>query len=203
MTDPRALDKHILRSHMREIRAEAAARDPDAADKLCARFPKRLFDRFGPVVAGYCPIQDELDVRPLLNRLRGMGGRTLLPRIEGDGAMSFRVWKPDDPLVKGPLGVLQPASDAPESRPGLVLAPLLAFDARGHRLGYGKGYYDRAIRAIRSEGHCFYVGVAYAAQQADIVPVEAHDAPLDWVETPDQSIPLFLARAARQGQSPA
>ena len=76
-----------------------------------------------------------------------------------------------------------------------MLAPLLAFDARGRRLGYGKGHYDRAVSQLRATGRVFYLGLAYAQQQVDAVPVAGHDLLLDWVETPLNSIPLFLGRA--------
>jgi 5-formyltetrahydrofolate cyclo-ligase len=73
-----------------EIRAESAARDPDAATKLAARFPIKLFDRYGPVVAGTLAIGDELDAAPLLGRLAALGARIVLPRVEGNGEMTFR-----------------------------------------------------------------------------------------------------------------
>lgn len=186
--------KAILRGHMQEIRSEAAARDPDAADKLASRFPIKLFERYGPVVAGTLAIDDELDAAPLLARLAGKGARIVLPRVEADRTMTFRDASPDT-LEKGPFGLIQPSVRADIVRPNLVLAPLLAFDARGRRLGYGKGYYDRAVTQLRATGRVFYLGLAYAQQQVDAVPVEQHDLLLDWVETPLNSIPLFLGRA--------
>jgi 5-formyltetrahydrofolate cyclo-ligase len=189
-----AEQKAILRGHMQEIRAEAAARDPDAAERLAARFPIKLFERYGPVVSGYIAINDELDPAPLLARLKAKGATIVLPRLETWGPMTFRNADPAT-LEKGAFGLTQPSPAAPEIRPGLVLAPLLAFDARGARLGYGKGHYDKAIAHLRSTGRVFYLGLAYAAQQADVVPAERHDIPLDWVETPLNSVPLFLGRA--------
>ncbi len=189
-----AEQKAILRGHMQEIRAEAAARDPDAADKLAARFPIKLFERYGPVVAGTLAIGDELDAAPLLARLAGKGARIVLPRVEASGTMTFRDAAPAT-LEKGPFGLTQPSERAEIVRPNLVLAPLLAFDARGRRLGYGKGYYDRAVTQLRATGRVFYLGLSYAQQQVDAVPVEAHDLLLDWVETPLNSVPLFLGRA--------
>jgi 5-formyltetrahydrofolate cyclo-ligase len=179
---------------MREIRIEAAARDPDAADRLAARFPIKLFERYGPVVSGYLAINDELDPAPLLERLKAAGATIVLPRVEADGSMTFRDADPAT-LEKGPFSLVQPSLAAKEIRPGLVLTPMLAFDARGSRLGYGKGHYDRAMAALRATGRAFYLGLAYAQQQADVVPAEKHDIPLDWVETPLNSIPLFLGRA--------
>jgi 5-formyltetrahydrofolate cyclo-ligase len=192
--DEIAEQKAILRGHMREIRSEAAARDPDAAEKLAARFPIKLFERYGPVVAGTLAIGDELDVAPLLTRLAGRGARIVLPRVEGDGVMTFRDASPLT-LEKGPFGLTQPSAAAEIVRPNLVLAPLLAFDARGRRLGYGKGHYDRAVAQLRATGRVFYLGLAYAQQQVDAVPVTERDLLLDWVETPLNSIPLFLGRA--------
>lgn len=186
--------KAILRGHMAETRSEAAARDPDAAERLAARFPMKLFDRYGPVVAGTIAIGDELDADPLLSRLAGKGARIVLPRVEPDGQMTFRD-ATRATLEKGPFGLTQPSATAEIVRPNLVLAPLLAFDLRGRRLGYGKGYYDRAVTQLRATGRVFYLGLAYAQQQVDAVPVERHDILLDWVETPLNSIPLFLGQA--------
>ncbi|MDP3739688.1 MAG: 5-formyltetrahydrofolate cyclo-ligase [Hyphomonadaceae bacterium] len=186
--------KAILRGHMKEIRTEAAARDPDAAERLAARFPMKLYDRYGPVVAGYLAIGEELDPAPLLARLARQGARIVLPRIESDGAMTFRDSN-QATLEKGPFGLTQPSATAEIVRPNLVLTPLLAFDARGRRLGYGKGHYDRAIAALRSTGRVFYLGLAYAQQQVDVIPIDKHDLLLDWVETPLNSVPLFLGRA--------
>jgi 5-formyltetrahydrofolate cyclo-ligase len=189
-----AEQKAILRDHMKEIRSEAAARDPDAAERLAARFPLKLFERYGPVVSGYLAIGDELDPAPLLARLESHGARTVLPRVESDGSMTFRDAK-GAKLEKGPYGLTQPGATTEMVRPNLVLTPLLAFDARGRRLGYGKGHYDRAISLLRSTGRVFYLGLAYAQQQADAVPIDKHDLLLDWVETPLNSVPLFLGRA--------
>lgn len=179
---------------MKEIRSEAAARDPDAGERLAARFPIKLFERYGPVVSGYVVLNEELDPAPLLARLAGHGARIVLPRIESDGSMTFRDAK-GAKLEQGPFGLTQPPATAEIVRPNLVLTPLLAFDARGRRLGYGKGHYDRAIAALRSTGRVFYLGLAYAQQQADAIPIDKHDLLLDWVETPLNSIPLFLGRA--------
>lgn len=189
-----AEQKAILRGHMMEIRAEAAARDPDAGARLAARFPVKLYERYGPVVAGYLAVRDELDPAPLMSRLAGLGARIVLPRVESDGAMTFRD-AARATLEKGPFGLTQPAATAEMVRPNLVLAPLLGFDARGRRLGYGKGHYDRAVSALRATGRVFYLGLAYAQQQVDVIPVDRHDLLLDWVETPLNSVPLFLGRA--------
>lgn len=190
--------KAILRGHMMELRSEAAARDPDAAERLAARFPIKLFQRYGPVVSGYVAIGDELDPAPLLRRLEAEGASIVYPRIERGATLKQPMTFHTGGLASfepGPFSLLQPRADAPQLRPSLVLAPLLAFDLRGTRLGYGKGHYDRTLVHLRSEGRVFYLGLGYAQQQADAVPAAKHDIPLDWVETPLSSLPLFLGRA--------
>ncbi|KCZ94535.1 5-formyltetrahydrofolate cyclo-ligase [Hyphomonas johnsonii] len=187
-------DKTQLRHRMRTIRAEAAARDPDAAEKLADLFPMKLLDRYGPVVAGYVAINEEIDPKPLMERLMRAGAELCLPRIEDDGRMTWRLWTPGEPLERRPFGLSEPANDAPEAHPTLVLTPLLAFDGMGNRLGYGKGHYDTALTSLRSEGRAFACALAFAAQQIDSVPAEPHDQPLDWAVTPIGSVPLFMMR---------
>ncbi|MEO9971955.1 MAG: 5-formyltetrahydrofolate cyclo-ligase [Hyphomonadaceae bacterium] len=191
-------DKDILRKEMLDIRAEAAARDPDAAEKLADVFPMKLFERYGPVVAHYLPIRDELSPAPLMQRLSEAGAQAALPRLEDDGSMSFRFWQTGDALIEGKFGLLEPAESAPVAKPSLVLVPLLAFDAMGNRLGYGKGHYDRALASLREAGRAFACAVAYKAQMLDLIPSEPHDEPLDWAATERGSVPLFMMRASAE-----
>ncbi|MGA1342938.1 MAG: 5-formyltetrahydrofolate cyclo-ligase [Hyphomonas sp.] len=186
-------EKTNLRHRMRTLRAEAAARDPDAAERLAAIFPMKLLERYGPVVAAYVPIYEELDPMPLLDRLARAGAETCLPRMT-PGGISWRLWSPGEPLERRGVGLSEPPEDAPEARPTLVLTPLLAFDTLGNRLGYGRGHYDRALSALRAKGRAFACALAYAAQQIDRVPSEPHDEPLDWAVTPIGSVPLFMMR---------
>lgn len=189
-----ASDKTSLRHRMRTLRAEAAARDPDAADSLARIFPMKLLERFGPVVAGYVAINEEMDPLPLMQRLLKAGAETCLPRLESDGRMTWRQWAPGEPLERRPFGLSEPPAEAPELVPTLVLTPLLAFDALGNRLGYGKGHYDAALARLRTRGRAFACALAYPAQQIDRVPADAHDQPLDWAVTPTGSVPLFMMR---------
>lgn len=186
-------DKTNLRHRMRTLRAEAAARDPDAAERLAEIFPMKLLERYGPVISGYVAINEELDPFPLMERLARAGAETCLPRMEEDG-ISWRLWSPGEPLERRPFGLSEPPADAPEVTPTLVLTPLLAFDTMGNRLGYGRGHYDAALAKLRASGRAFACAVAYAAQQIDQVPVEPHDQPLDWAITPIGSVPLFMMR---------
>jgi 5-formyltetrahydrofolate cyclo-ligase len=193
--------KDILRKQLIEIREEAAARDPDAAEKLADVFPMKLLDRYGPVVASYSAMKDELSPDHLISRLKLAGATIALPRLNDNDTMDFRLWEPGEPLVKGCFGVMEPPATAPLATPSLVLVPLLGFDSQGTRLGYGKGYYDRALGALRENGRAFACAIAYKAQMLDDLPAEPHDQPLDWAVTEQGSVPLFMMRAMAETQA--
>ena len=96
----------------------------------------------------------------------------------------FREWSPGGSLVDGPFRTREPDSSSAEVTPDVLIAPLLAFDSRGYRLGYGGGYYDRTLRLFRQGArHCLAVGFAYSGQQVESLPVTETDERLDWVVT--------------------
>jgi 5-formyltetrahydrofolate cyclo-ligase len=138
----------------------------------------------GLVVSGYWPQPEELDCRPLLLALHRAGHPVGLPVIARRGEpLAFRLWQPERPLIAGTYGIAVPPDDAPVVVPALVLAPLLAFDAAGYRLGYGGGFYDRTLEKLAAGGNVVAVGVAYAAQEVPAVPRGPHDRRLDWIIT--------------------
>jgi len=190
-------DKAALRTEMKALRDELAARNPDAGEDIAERFPMRLLERYGPEVAGYLAIGSEVDALPLMRRLEKAGAELSLPRIEADGALSYRRWSPGEPLETGLFGLREPQPSAPDVSPTLILTPLLAFDGLGNRLGYGKGHYDRALGRLRQDGRAFACAVAYHGQMLDAVPAEPHDQPLDWAITEAGSVPLFMMRNMR------
>lgn len=176
-------DKPALRRHLRALRRELAAGRPDAADQAAAHLP---VDRLPPFasVAAYNPAGAEMDPLPACGRLTAMGALLALPVAETlDGALSFQAWTPGDPLVKDASGVLAPGPSAPSLRPDVVIAPLLAFDRRGGRLGQGGGHYDRTIANLRAAGPVFVLGLAYAGQELPEIPMEPHDQRLDAILT--------------------
>ncbi len=188
------IDKNALRDSAKKLREQAHASQKNAGQILADRFPEKLLERFGPVVSGYLAIGSEIDPSRLLQRLRLLGADICLPRVGANDQMDFRLIRSDDDLEAGPFGLTQPAAHTEIVSPTLVIAPLLAFDAAGNRLGYGKGHYDRALARLRETGRVFVCGVAYADQEVISIPVEDTDIPLDWVVTPDRSIPLFMSR---------
>ena len=134
-------------------------------------------------VAGYLPIRDEIDPRPALAALAGKGLAVCVPVIEGSGLpLRFVRWVPGSATGVGAFGVEVPLEGA-AAEPDLLLVPLLAFDPRGHRLGYGGGFYDRTIAALRARRTVVALGFAYAAQRVPLVPDSATDMRLDGIVT--------------------
>ena len=136
----------------------------------------------GAVVAGYWPIRDELDPRPLLHRLRELGHRLCLP-VVAQPHLLFREFGPGTDFEPAGFGTMAPGPQAPEVRPDVLLMPLSAFDGAGNRIGYGKGHYDTAIAALEMGGPLALIGLAFDAQAVEEVPSEAHDKPMDGILT--------------------
>lgn len=137
-------------------------------------------------IALYAALPGELDCLPLLERLAAQGFPTLLP-VAGQKAtpLKFLVWRPGDALVAGRFGLREPDPSALALAPRIVLAPLLAFDSRGGRLGFGGGYYDATLAHLRATGPVLAGGLAFSFQKIDEIPLEPHDARLDFVITED------------------
>lgn len=184
-----ALAKDVLR---REALARRDGLSPDERAALSAAFAGRLGQPAdlpfaaalaqGPVSV-FLPIRSEIDTRPLIHALHERGIPVALPVMRKPDLV-FRLWSPSQPLVKAAFGLLEPGPEAEELRPRLMLVPLAAFDRRGHRIGYGAGFYDRAIAGFDHDGlPLTTVGLAFACQEVDHVPAEPHDRRLDWILT--------------------
>jgi 5-formyltetrahydrofolate cyclo-ligase len=159
--------------------AERAA----AANALVDRIADLALPETACLVSGFWPIRDEIDVRPLMAAIAARGHRLALPVIGPNRHLSFREWTDGAPLVPAGFGTSEPGPDCPACDPAILLVPLVAFDRQGARLGYGKGHYDGAIRRLADLGPVRTIGVAFATQEVDEVPMEAHDRHLDAVLT--------------------
>jgi 5-formyltetrahydrofolate cyclo-ligase len=145
--------------------------------------------RAGSIVAGYSPIRSEIDPIPLMQHLAAQGARLALPvTIARDEPLMFRIWSPSDALVRGSLGIPEPAPEAPQLIPDILLVPLAAFDRAGHRIGYGAGHYDRTFAQLRAIKPFISVGVAFDTQEIEAIPMQPHDVALDYVLTETRTI---------------
>jgi 5-formyltetrahydrofolate cyclo-ligase len=161
-----------------------------AAEAIAAR-PFPLAIRPGMIVSGFSPLKTEINPMPLMRRLAEAGAQLALPVVAGRGhPLIMRAFAFGDTLASGQWGIREPKADAAEVVPDILLVPLLAFDRRGNRIGYGAGYYDMTIAKFRASKPVVAAGIAYAAQEVDTVPVTARDARLDLVLTEREVIDL-------------
>jgi 5-formyltetrahydrofolate cyclo-ligase len=169
----------------RQRRAAAATLGGMAAEAVAETLVRGFRLPAAGIVSGYWPLEDEFDPRPCMDRLAGLGHPLALPRVQGRcRPLAFHAWQPGDPLFAGPFGVMEPDAEAPVVSPRILLVPLLAFDRQGRRLGYGAGYYDMVLRDLRARTPApIAIGVAFAAQEVDEVPVGPRDQALDAVVT--------------------
>ncbi|KKC40945.1 hypothetical protein WH87_01960 [Devosia epidermidihirudinis] len=175
--------KAALRSQAHAIRAAIPQADRvDAAAAVAAAFFKDVAPAASDVVAAYWRIRDELDCQPILVRLMDNNHTVILPVVLGaEEPLDLRVWEQGEALYEAGFGTLAPSEQAPRAEPDLVIMPLLGFDKNGTRLGYGGGYYDRTLANLSKKPRL--IGLAFAAQELDEIPREAHDVPLDAVIT--------------------
>jgi 5-formyltetrahydrofolate cyclo-ligase len=177
-----------------ELRTAALAKRDALSDKQRAAAAKAVAKRglpfeiaAGSIVSGYSPIRSEIDPVPLMRALAEQGARLALPAVMARGkSLAFRAWSPNDRLMLGPLGILEPSPAAAEVVPDLMLVPLAAFDRLGHRIGYGAGHYDYTLAHLRKAKAIAAIGLAFAAQEIESVPALSHDVALDYVLTEKQ-----------------
>ena len=178
--------KRALRAISRERRSAARrAATADAGEAAADYFLTTIDPAPDCAISAYWPMGDEFDTRPLLNRLHHRGNPCALPVVAARGCpLVFRAWTPQTVLIPADFGTSVPPDSAAEVTPCVLIVPLLAFDRRGYRLGYGGGFYDRTLAHLRADGWpVLAVGIAFAAQRIDRVPTDATDQRLDWLVT--------------------
>ena len=180
------MDKQALR---RAIGEKKRALSADAIEMKSAQLAQTLFDtaayRRAKSLYAYVAFNQEVRTRPIIERAWADGKRVAVPKIV-DGEMRF-IWLESFGALapQGAFGILEPVADGPIADDGgaLVLVPGLAFDARGHRLGYGGGYYDRWL--AEHPGHPT-VALCYGFQRVEHIEAEAHDVAVDAVIADDR-----------------
>ena len=179
-------EKRKLREEMLRRRAALPATAMSQASQSVARhFADHPILAFVPSFAGYIAMRSEIDIIPVFDIMARYRKITALPAVTPQNNLIFRRWQRGDTLKRhATLSVEEPPATHESLIPSLVLVPLLAFDADGYRLGYGAGYYDRTITAMRQfETPPLFIGVAYGMQEVERIPTEPHDAPLDGILT--------------------
>lgn len=163
---------------MKERRTVLVRENPQAGEELARHF----FDSFrfpsSFIIGGYWPVGSELDLKPLLDQAITQGFQCALPCITPQGLL-FRLWKPPMLLEKGPFQICEPPATSALVFPDVLLVPLLAFDQRGHRLGYGQGYFDQFL----DRHPTLTIGIGFAGQAVEALPEQPHDRTLDYILT--------------------
>lgn len=186
-------EKSELRKRLIGARLQLpAATQAIAAQAVARHFADHPILAFAPSFAVYAAMRGEVNTFAIAQHMRDYRKTICLPRIE-DRNLSFHIWHEGDVLEQHGYGHAEPLITAELHTPAVVLVPLVAFDSRGHRLGYGGGYYDRTMLALRAgENPPLFIGAAYAMQEVDTIPHEPHDQPLDGILT-EQGVSMFTA----------
>jgi 5-formyltetrahydrofolate cyclo-ligase len=165
----------------------AAVRAAAAAAIAGRAFPLAI--KPGMIVAGFSPMKTEINPVPLMRKLADLGAQLALPAIDGRGKpLIMRAWHFGASLASGQWGIREPVPQASQVDPDILIVPLACFDRAGHRIGYGAGYYDMTINALRVKKPVIAIGIAFAAQEIPKVPATERDARLDLVLTERETI---------------
>lgn len=153
-----------------------------ASHAICQSLAKLPLLSEAETIAAFWPIRSEVDLSALLTAWAAQGKRIALPVMRPDGLI-FRHWHPEASVQEKAFGIVEPEPDNEEISPSILLVPLVGFDRSRNRLGYGKGYYDRAITRLQNAKSLMTIGIAFAMQEVTCIPVESHDQPLDLIVT--------------------
>ena len=175
----RAERERIIAARMALLASERAG-----LDEQISRYLEELIgDPSGLAISAYWPFRAEQDLKPLLARLAERGARTALPVVVAKGQpLEFRAWKSGDPTERGVWNIPIPAAGAEVVVPDIAIAPVVGYDLQCYRLGYGGGFFDRTLAALRPHKPRLF-GVGYAIQAIRTIHPQAYDIPMDAVVT--------------------
>ena len=183
-------EKARLRAEALSLRKEIWLKSGGSAAQAIAGKGVPLIQSLGlaGAIGGYHALRAELDPLPLLTALHAHGFCIALPCVSDGDGLTFREWMPCSALKRGKFGVAEPAATQPAIHPSILFVPLVAFDRKGNRLGYGAGYYDASLRDMRARQRVLAIGVAFDEQEFADIPREPQDEPLDMILTPARVI---------------
>lgn len=185
LTAWRRAQRQALITQRAALDKETLARRQLAMDSHLERWFPRLFPITpGAVIAVCWPHRNEYDARPLAARWRTAGAIIALPVVmEKAAPLAFRAWDELTPMATGPHGIAHPAQ-GPAVTPAALLVPAVGFDARGYRLGYGGGYFDRTLAALHAQGsRPLTIATAFEQARMDSLHPLPHDIAMDYVLT--------------------
>ena len=175
-------EKSKLRKSLLENSCQFS-RGSDIEEELHSQIKKNIKFKPGQIIAGYYPINQEIDVTHILRSMATH--HTIALPVTVGRSLIFRVWDPfEAPESTNQFDIPEPDKDAEEVLPDVMIVPCVGLSSNGHRIGYGYGYYDKTINQLRSDGHKFLtIGVGYSYQLISSMPYNGLDAQLDWIIT--------------------
>lgn len=181
------LEKNLIRQRAKKFR-DGLQISPDCSLAAAENFINLIPHTEDKIVSVYYPIGSEIDTSPIVETLWRKNIRVCLPVIyEGERGLKFVVWDKHTKLTTAKFGTCEPEEKNQFVDPDILIIPLLAFDQRGNRMGYGQGHYDETIRLLRQKKTILTIGLAYAEQAVLLaLPTEPHDQKLDLVITPQR-----------------
>ena len=143
------------------------------------------------IISAYWPMNSEVDCRDICHGMLRRGHTVSLPVVEKkDAPLIFRAWHPQNLMKVTALNIKVPMEDAPLVEPDCLFVPMLGFDRKLFRLGYGGGFYDRTLSALRARKNIKAIGIAFSIQELENIPTELFDAQLDMIITEKEEIKL-------------
>ena len=183
-----SLSKEKLRKYFLEKRNKISFQHANLVSDKISQYSEVISKFYKPsVIAGFYPFRNEINLIPLMKRFIVLGIKICLPITPSKyQTLKFREWTPEDKLVKGKYGILEPNKNSKVLEPDLYLVPLLAYDHFGNRLGYGGGYYDRTLnQLISNKRKTNSIGVAFKFQKCKKLPIGEFDIPLNSILNED------------------
>ncbi len=174
--------KKQLREKYKLIRSKAYNEMNVEASQIVSKYAFNIIKIFeSKIISVYWPLNCEINCLPLMENFRKLSKTICLPvTVNEELPLEFRIWEKEANLIIGQFGIKQPESFSKFVLPDLLIVPLLSFDERGNRLGYGGGYYDRTIKSLRKTNkNTVAVGLAFDNQECSSLPIEKFDVPLD------------------------
>ncbi|MBI1302011.1 MAG: 5-formyltetrahydrofolate cyclo-ligase [Alphaproteobacteria bacterium] len=191
--DDKASQKETMREEAKRTRSFLSL-DSNEYDALKNNFFDKIPVKKGDCIAAYWPKGRELDTHTIIDEALERGFDVCLPIVQKDEkVLKFARYENDMDMIEGAYKIVHPVLSDKTGwlEPDIVIVPMLAYDRKGYRLGYGGGYYDATLKALKEKKNILAVGLAYAKQACLFnLPVEEHDVPMDWIVT-EQGVQKF------------
>ena len=177
------IDKSFLRLKFIKKRKKLYSKEIFFSFNKIFSLLKKNFPKKKPSIGGNYPSNFEVNILDFLYKASKKNFKIGFPVIKKDYKMVFKYWIPNDPLYVNKYGILEPKKNNISFRPDVIMVPLAAFDKNLNRIGYGKGYYDRALKQLSLNKKILTIGIAFSFQEASIIPTNQHDYNLDCILT--------------------